>query len=238
MTEWLKVLAWKAGVPLKRYRGFESLLLRFLYLVSGKASGTILERYMTQASKVIVYIAVSLDGFIAKKDGDISWLASVDPAQEDYGYAPFMESVETIIMGRKTYEKVLSLVDKFPHQDKQCYVLSRNVEHGKDPHVTFYQGDINVLVNKIKSTTSRNIYIDGGAEVIHALRQGSLIDEYILFIAPILLGSGISLFKEIQGEEKLMFVGSQPYPSGYVRLHYQTNNDNIALTQLCLPTLP
>jgi len=140
-----------------------------------------------------------------------------------------METVDTIIMGRKTYEKILTLVDEFPHQDKRCYVLSRQVQHEKDAHVMFYQGDITSLVDKLKTSTKKNIYIDGGAEVIHALRQESLIDEYILFIAPILLGSGISLFKEIQVEERLTLLGSQLYLSGYVRLHYQTRNNDTVL---------
>jgi dihydrofolate reductase len=177
---------------------------------------------MSATSKVIVYIAVSLDGFIAKKEGDISWLEPANLPQEDYGYSQFMETVDTVIMGRKTYEKILTLVDEFPHQDKHCYVLSRQAAHEKDAYVTFYQGDITNLVNKLKSNTTKNIYIDGGAEVIHALRQESLIDEYILFITPILLGSGIPLWKEIQVEERLIFLGSQTYLSGYVRLHYQT----------------
>lgn len=190
---------------------------------------------MSATSKVIVYIAASLDGFIAKKDGDVSWLASVDPAQEDYGYAQFMETVDTIIMGRKTYEKILTLVDEFPHKDKRCYVLSRKVQHPKDDNVMFYQGEVAKLIAEIKSSTKKNIYIDGGAEVIHALRQESLIDEYILFIAPILLGTGISLFKEIQAEESLTLSGTQTYLSGYVRLHYQTKHNNIALNQSDLP---
>jgi dihydrofolate reductase len=125
-------------------------------------------------------------------------------------------------------------VDEFPHKDKRCYVLSRKVQHQKDDNVMFYQGGITKLVDELKSSTKKYLH-RRGTEVIYALRKESLIDEYILFIAPILLGSGTSLFKEIQAEERLILLGSQPYLSGYVRLHYQTKNNDIALTQSDLP---
>lgn len=75
--------------------------------------------------KVRVYIAASLDGYIAHSDGDIDWLDSVARPDEDYGYAAFIETIDTVIMGRKTYEKVLSFGGEFPHADRDCYVLSR-----------------------------------------------------------------------------------------------------------------
>jgi dihydrofolate reductase len=170
--------------------------------------------------KVVLYIAQSLDGYIAKKDGDISWLSVVEREGEDYGYSEFIESVDTVIMGRKTYEKVLSFGIEFPHRDKKCYVLSRT-EKEPDGNVQFYSGDAAELIKSIRGGEGKDIFIDGGAEVVREFATGDLIDEYVISIIPILIGSGIRLFKETGTERKLTLINSKAYESGLVLLKYE-----------------
>ena len=175
---------------------------------------------MNENRKVVLYIAESLDGFIAKEDNDISWLSIVEKTNEDYGYNDFVNTIDTVIMGRKTYEKVLSFGIEFPHKYKKCYVLSRTLE-GTNENVQFYDGNINGLIKILKSESGKSIFVDGGAEVIREFRNKNLIDEYIISIIPVLLGKGIRLFKDADMENKLKLIESKVFDSGLVQLRYE-----------------
>jgi dihydrofolate reductase len=183
---------------------------------------------MAQSSKVIVFIAVSLDGFIAKQDGDIGWLSLVDNPHEDYGYSAFLQGIDALIMGRKTYDKVLSLGVNFLHKDKQTYIISTKQHKSDHDNISFYQGDLTKLLKELKGKFSKDIYIEGGGEIISELRRNHLIDEYIISTIPILLGNGIPLFKACDVEEKLKLISTKAYPSGLVQVHYQTQHNSIA----------
>jgi dihydrofolate reductase len=174
--------------------------------------------------EVILYIAMSLDGFIATKNGDISWLSMVENPPEDYGYYDFVKSVDTVIMGRKTYEKVLSFGIEFPHKDKKCYVLSKS-KLGSDENVEFYQGDLKELIFQIRQKEGKHIYCDGGAEVVSELLKQNLIDRFIISIIPILLGNGIRLFQNGQQSNKLLLIKSQSFSSGLVQVEYETKTN-------------
>ena len=175
---------------------------------------------MNEKRKVVLYIAESLDGFIAKEDNDISWLSIVEKTNEDYGYNDFVNTIDTVIMGRKTYEKVLSFGIEFPHKFKKCYVLSRTLE-GTNENVQFYDGNINELIKILKSESGKSIFVDGGAEVVREFRNENLIDEYIISIIPVLLGKGIRLFKDADMENKLKLIESKVFDSGLVQLRYE-----------------
>lgn len=175
---------------------------------------------MGKERKVILYIAQSLDGFIAKEDNDISWLSIVEKPGEDYGYSDFIDTVDTVIMGRKTYEKVLSFGIEFPHKNKKCYVLSKTMK-GTDDNIEYFNGDIAELIGRLKNEKGKNIFIDGGAEAIKALREKNLIDEYVISIIPVLIGKGIRLFKDIEAESRLKLMKSKVYDSGLVQLNYE-----------------
>lgn len=170
--------------------------------------------------KVVLYIAQSLDGYIARADGDIGWLSAVEREGEDYGYSEFIESVDTVIMGRKTYEKVLSFGIKFPHRDKKCYVLSRT-KRESDGNIQFYSGDAGELIRSIRNGEGKDIFIDGGSEVVREFLSEDLVDEYVISIVPILIGSGIRLFKETGREIMLRLTSSRAYESGLVQLKYE-----------------
>lgn len=170
--------------------------------------------------RVILYIAMSLDGYIAKVDGSLDWLNSVERPGQDYGYEAFLSQVDTVIMGRKTYEKVLSFGIEFPHKDKMCYVVS-NTMAGSDENVTYFGGDLKALINDIKLHPGKNIFIDGGAEVVNGLMHSDLIDEYIISVIPIFLGEGIRLFKDGRPEMSLSLLSVTNFDSGLVQMSYE-----------------
>ncbi len=172
--------------------------------------------------KVILYIAMSLDGYIAKSDDDISWLSIVEQGNEDYGYQAFVNSIDTVLMGRKTYEKVLTFGIEFPHKGRKCYIITNSLQ-GKNDDVEFYGGDLVTLINNIKlqSVTDKNIFVDGGAKLANKMIQLNLIDEFVISIIPIFLGDGIRLFNTGIPEQQLNLVKSESFPSGLVQLTYR-----------------
>lgn len=170
--------------------------------------------------KVIVYIAASIDGFIAGPDGDLSFLSSVEKEGEDYGYAAFVKTVDTVIVGKSTYDKVLSMGYPFPHADKESYIITRS-ERPAEGNITFYTGDVAALVSDLKTKPGQTIFIDGGAYVVNLLLQHQLIDEMYLSIIPVMLGSGIGLFKQGNSLQAAALQSVKQFDTGLVQLHYQ-----------------
>jgi dihydrofolate reductase len=169
--------------------------------------------------KVILYIAQSLDGYIAGPDDDLSFLSAVEQEGEDYGYGEFIETVDTVIMGRRTYDWVMRQVGYFPHADKEAYILTRTPK-ATEGKTHFYNGDISALVHALKQKQGGNIFCDGGADVVHALLAQHLIDEFVISIIPVLLGDGIQLFKDGRPTLPLQLESSRHFPSGLVQLKY------------------
>lgn len=167
--------------------------------------------------KIILYIATSLDGYIADGNGNISFLSLVENPPEDYGYKEFVDSIDTVIMGRKTYDKILSFGIEFPHKNKKCFVISKS-KTGSNQNVDFYNGNLNELIERIRKNPGKNIYCDGGAEMVHELMKVQLIDQYIISIIPILLGNGTHLFKSGFMQQELNLRKTLSYPSGLVQL--------------------
>lgn len=170
--------------------------------------------------KVILYIATSLDGYIAKPNDDLSFLSIVHKEGLDYGYTDFVNSVDTVILGRKTYDWVMTQVPEFPHADKNAYIITRTAKPsiGK---TQFYTGDLKALIGQLKSEQGKNIFIDGGAELVNTLLKDHLIDELIISIIPILVGDGIKLFKDGRPEQNLELISSQQFETGLVQVHYK-----------------
>jgi dihydrofolate reductase len=177
--------------------------------------------YMENNRSLILYIAMSLDGFIARQDDDISFLSQVEKEEEgeDYGYSKFLESVDTIILGRKTYDKILSMDIQSPYGSREVYVLTRSPKPDSG-RFHFYSGDLSDLVLNLKCKEGKHIYCDGGAETVHQLLVGDLIDEMIISIIPVMLGDGIPLFKGGFQEKKLQLVSADSFEKGLVQLHY------------------
>lgn len=168
--------------------------------------------------KVISFIAISLDGYIAKSDGDISFLSTVEKAGEDYGYSDFIKTVDTIIVGRKTYDKILNIGFEYPN-DKDVCVITRTVipDHGR---IKYYSGSLTKLISELRNKEGKNIFCDGGSEIINELLQDNLIDEFVISIIPILIGDGITLFKSKRPLLSLKLADCQKFDTGLVQLHY------------------
>lgn len=169
--------------------------------------------------KIILYIATSLDGYIAKPGDNLDFLSIVARKGEDYGYGAFIKTVDTVILGRRTYDWVMGQVDTFPHADKETYVVTRTAKPSRGK-THFYTGDLKELVIDLKKKDGKHIFVDGGAEVVHALMQDDLIDEYIISIIPIFVGDGIRLFKVGRPEVPLKLQSCTEYDSGLVQLRY------------------
>ncbi len=170
--------------------------------------------------KVVLYISMSLDGYIATKDNDLGFLAMVEQEGEDYGYNDFVSSVDTVIIGRKTYDKVLAMGFEYPHKDKDVYIITRT-ERPAIGTFKFYTGNLSQLVKHLKTLPGQNIYCDGGAEIANQLMQNDLIDKYIISVIPILLGNGIRLFKDGRPEQKLELISTKEFKKGLTQLHYK-----------------
>jgi len=162
---------------------------------------------------------MSLDGYIAKQDGDISFLFEVEKDGEDYGYSTFMETVDTIIVGRKTYDKILSMDIEWPYGSREVYVLSRSPKPDSET-LHFYSGNLSDLISNLKRQEGKHIYCDGGGETVNQLLLEDLIDEMIISVIPVLLGDGIPLFKGGLNEKKLRLLSADSFEKGLVQLHY------------------
>ncbi|MCM3123644.1 MULTISPECIES: dihydrofolate reductase family protein [unclassified Mesobacillus] len=145
-------------------------------------------------NKVILYIAMSLDGYIARPDGTVDWLDDVEGVG-DNGYGKFYAQVGTVIMGRKTYEEVLKLTDEFPYADNDCYVLTRQSQEST-PHVTFTDEDPETLVSRVKKVSDGYVWLVGGGVLVRQFLEKKLIDEIELYIIPKTIGEGIPLFPD------------------------------------------
>jgi dihydrofolate reductase len=170
--------------------------------------------------KVALYIAMSLDGYIAKPNDDLSFLSIVHKKGEDYGYADFINNIDTVIIGRKTYDWVTKEVGYFPHADKTAYVITRT-QKPDEGKTHFYTGNLKDLVEKLKSREGQTIFVDGGAEIVNEMLKENLIDEFIISVIPILLGNGTSLFKNQRPVENLKLLETKTFDTGLVQLHYK-----------------
>lgn len=168
-----------------------------------------------------VFIATSLDGYIARPDGDVSWLSDCPlPEGEDFGYGELMERVDALVLGRKSYEKVLSFGD-WPYE-KPVKVLSRTLPAcsacDTDGRVEILDRDPLGIMEALAREGARRVYVDGGAVVSAFLRSG-LIDRMTITRLPILLGEGVPLFCST-GEIALRHEGTRCWPNGFVQSTY------------------
>lgn len=168
-----------------------------------------------------VYIATSLDGFIATNEGDLDWLDEIpNPEKNDFGFADFMSRIDAIVMGRKTFEKVLSF-EAWPY-DKSVYVLSRRkleIPEALQDKIKIINGSPKELVNQLNELGYQNLYIDGGI-TIQSFLEEDLIDEMIITRVPILLGNGISLFGKLAQRLHFKHKNTEILNEMLVKSHY------------------
>jgi len=171
---------------------------------------------------LFLFIATSLDGYIAKPNDDLDFLKLVEKEGEDYGYAEFTATIDTIILGRKTYDWVLREIGSshYDNGERDVYVITRTERPGVG-RTRFYTGGLTELVRQLKSKSGKNIYCDGGAEIVNELLKNDLIDEFFISVIPVLVGDGIRLFKDGRPEQTLTLVHTRTFDTGLVQLHYR-----------------
>ena len=142
--------------------------------------------------KIILYIAQTLDGYIATKDQKVDFLDDYGKDTEDYGYQEFIKSTDTVIMGRKTYDFVQASDGSFPYENEMTYVLSRSAHKSNTPNIKFVKNVDDILIDL--SDVGRDIFLIGGGEIIKLFMDRNLIDEIHLTIIHKTIGDGIRLF--------------------------------------------
>ncbi len=175
--------------------------------------------------QVKLYIAASLDGYIARKDGSLDWLTDLPGSDgSDHGYAEFYETIDTVIMGRKTYEEVLGFDVEWPYADAGTYVVSRSTQQKiRTDNTRLLGDDVIDTIRKMKASDGKDIWLVGGGELVSLFLQHGLIDQVILSIAPVILGDGIPLFPGIVNEVRLVLDGVKAFSTGITTLTYSIN---------------
>lgn len=170
--------------------------------------------------KLVVYIACSVDGYIAKTGDDLSFLSIVEKEGEDYGYAVFIKTIDTIVLGRNTYNWVTKNVPGH-YGEKRTFVITHE-KKATEGNVHYYSGNLSELIQQLKQEESdKHIFCDGGANIIKQLLQDDLIDELTISLIPVLLGEGTKLFQDGRPEQKLQLESSKSFDTGLVQLHYK-----------------
>lgn len=174
--------------------------------------------------KVSVYIATSLDGYIARPNGDINWLMEADDSdgKEDYGYKEFSDTIDCMIMGRNSMQVVMGFAE-WPYKGKRVVVLSNTLKEAPpqlQDKVEMYSGSLSDLVTRLKNDGCNRLYIDGGKTIQAFINEG-LITDIIVTKIPILLGEGVSLFGKTKHDIKLKHIETKSYASGFVKSTYE-----------------
>jgi len=179
----------------------------------------------------IVYIACSLDGFIARSDGSLDWLMNIPNSDNsDYGFSDFLKSIDAIIMGRKTFETVKKF-ESWPYS-QPVFVLSnsmRTMESKYEDKASIVNGSISDIVDKLRQSNLNNLYIDGGQTIQSFLRR-DMIDEMIITTVPIILGNGIALFGNIGRELNFEIINCEQINNTLIQARYKRRNRTIAST--------
>lgn len=168
--------------------------------------------------KISIYIATSIDGYIARKNGGLDWLEYGHTGDEDYGFKKFIGSVDALVLGRNTYEVVASF-DKWPYEGKKVMVLSNTLNDVRK-EAELFCGQLTDLTSMLHSEGIKHVWVDGGITVSKFLEAG-LVDYITISVIATVLGSGIPLFSTMSREHKCHLLSSQSYPSGLVQLNYE-----------------
>ena len=172
-------------------------------------------------TRIVYYVAASLDGFIADSAGEVGWLGEVDA--DDYGYAEFYGGVEAVVMGRRTYDQVLSF-GEWPYPGKPAYVFTQSPPADGPPEVQFVGGSAVDFCRGIAERYLGTVWLVGGANLADQFRQAGLIDEYHVFVIPIALGQGVPLFGGQGSPTLLDLEAARPHADGVVQLRYRPRN--------------
>lgn len=172
--------------------------------------------------KVVLYIAMSLDGFIADESGKVDWLGGQDPENQEMGsYPDFIKTVDTVILGWKTYHQIVTELspDNWVYEGLKSYVITHRKANSTD-EIVFTDTNIDILIKELKEQKGKDIWICGGASIVNQLIKCDLIDRYMITVIPTILGKGIRLFEGDLPERKLNLISTVQY-NGMTDLVYE-----------------
>ena len=175
---------------------------------------------MKKRRKVIVHIATSADGYIARPDGDLEWLTSRPAPEGFYGMNAFMKSIDTMVIGRKTYEASLRLGAKFDSKNRSIVFSRRGRPADAPPGVEFVSGEIGPFVRCLREQSGKDIWLMGGGELIASFLDEQAIDEFVISVAPVFIGDGIPLIARRHRDVLLDLQSVERFDDGLVQLHY------------------
>ncbi len=177
---------------------------------------------MENNTKIQLYIASSLDGYIAREDGSVAWLEELEGDEgTDYGYGEFIANIDMIIMGRKTYDLVLGFDMPWPYKEFETYVATSDRNLKVSTPNTHLIHDLNKKsIRELRDKSNKNIWLIGGGELVSLFLELGETDEYIICLIPRVLGKGIPLFPRDNTDTKLTLSDCKSYKSGAVMLRY------------------
>ena len=172
--------------------------------------------------RVVLNVAVTLDGYIAGPKGEYDWCFT----DADYGMTEFMERVDAVLMGGKSYRLLLDYGHPYP--DKTNYVLSRTEHSSPYENVVLVNKDIALFVEGLRRQRGKDIWLFGGAEIFQLLLSAGLVDELMLSVHPVVLGAGLPLFGHADARQTLLLKDTRSYPSGLVQITYVIKGNGIS----------
>lgn len=171
--------------------------------------------------KIKLYIAASLDGYIARPDGDLDWLLEFpNPEKTDYGYKKFYESVDTVIMGGRTYRDITCMDIIWPYTGKPTYIIT-HIPMNEKENIHFITDNIIEEVQKLRAGDGKDIFLVGGGEIITMLLNNDMVDEIIISYIPVILGSGVRLFPDKPKESTWKLTENKSYENGVLCVAYR-----------------
>jgi dihydrofolate reductase len=173
---------------------------------------------------IVYYVPVSVDGYIATLDGGVEWLPPIEAEGEDYGYYKFYDSIDALLMGSRTYKKVLEH-HRWPYPGKPCWVFTRRQIAVKQPEIILTSNSPIEIVAEFQVRRLKRVWLVGGGDLASSFRTCGLISEYVIGIIPTVLGAGIPLFASPGPLEKLKLAECKSFPSGAVLLRYLRDRD-------------
>ena len=176
---------------------------------------------MTKHRNVIVHIGTSADGYIARPDGDLEWLTSRPAPEGFYGMNAFMKSVDTKVLGRKTYEVSRQMGAPFDSKTRTIVFSRQAAAADTPPGVEFVNDDVGPFVNRLRAQPGKDIWLMGGGGVIASFLDAQAIDEFVISVAPVFIGDGIPLIAPRHRHVLLELLNVERFDDGLVQLHYR-----------------
>lgn len=174
-------------------------------------------------AEYILYIAQSLNGYIADQEGSVEWLhEQPNTDNNDYGYAAFLEDIDIVIMGSKTYESIIGFGVDWPYASCKTYIATRKKDYGIESPDTHLLPEIDrQTIQQIREESEKNIWLVGGGQLLASFLDHDAVDKMILFVFPLLLGQGIPLISGINRKKSFDLIDTTAYDTGIVKLVYR-----------------